>query len=286
MPFKPKQRSKSERFTFLIGNQCLLLVFSFQTRFSLSLSPCQVAVLQSSAFCLPRRVQERAGAEGRWGGKWSSMFMSLWADAGQRQIGDSSHMEGSCLHCWLVAYKGDAVYGTHRSALQIKTLCDTVLKIFTLGAKWKQSRESNIKRLQGSWQQCLRQRNLACLNSSSREGFFFSPFLPHSLSFFSSRLPTTSWGLSHCGLYFYQQWNTETPFTAAELVSCLEFGFVKASCLPLESSHACVHSLRLAHKGSSICFCCSKTAQPYTAESVIRGYCWCPVTLEQWGDTP
>ena len=190
-------------------------------------------------------------------------------------------MAGSCLHCQPVAYEGDAVYGTHWSALQFKTLGDTVFKIFMLSAKWKESRESNIKRLQGSWQQCLHQRNLACLNSSSWEGGFF-PFLPHSLSFFSSRLPTTSWGLSHCGLYFYQQWNTETPFTAAELVSCLEFGFIKASCLLLESSRTCVHSLRLARKECSICLCCSKTAQPYTAESVIRGDCCCHPGAMRW----
>lgn len=101
----------------------------------------------------------------------------------------------------------------------------------------KESRGSNTKRPQGSWQQCLCQRNLACLNSSSWAGWFF-PLSP-LLSVFSSWFPTTSWGLSHCGLYFYQQWNTETPFTAAELVSCLEFGFLKVSCLLLESSHTC-----------------------------------------------
>lgn len=115
------------------------------------------------------------------------------------------------------------------------------------------------------------------------KSIFFS-LSPFTLSFFSSQLPTTSWGLSHRGSYSYQQWNTETPFTAAELVSCLEFGFTKASCLLLESSRTCVHSLRIAHKESSVCSCCSKPAQLYTAESLTRGHCCSPVTLEQWDD--
>lgn len=102
--------------------------------------------------------------------------------------------------------------------------------------------------------------------------FFFFP-IPHHIS----------WGLSHCGLCFYQQWNRQTPFTAAKLVACLEFGFIKAGCLLLESSHTCICSLRPAHKECSICLCCSKTAWPYRAQAVSREEHCCAVTPEQWG---
>lgn len=48
----------------------------------------------------------------------------------------------------------------------------------------KESRDSNIKCLQGSWQQSLCQRNLACLNSSSWEGWFFPLSPPLSIFLF------------------------------------------------------------------------------------------------------
>lgn len=80
----------------------------------------------------------------------------------------------------------------------------------------------------------------------------FSPFSPTLYLSFLLVFPPHSEVWVTLGCTFINN-ETETPFTAAELVACLEFGFIKASCLLLESSRTCVHSLRLAHKESSIC---------------------------------
>lgn len=63
MPFNLKQHSKFKHIISTIGNQCLLSVFSFQIRFSLSFSHCQVPVLPVAALCLPRKVEGRADVE-------------------------------------------------------------------------------------------------------------------------------------------------------------------------------------------------------------------------------
>lgn len=174
----------------MIGNQCLLLVFSF----SLSLSQGQVPALPVAALCLPRRVEERADVEGN--DHWH-----LCHSEEMQVNGRLVTASGDTFLPALPACEGDAVYGTHWSALQPETLCSTVFKIFqNAQSQQKESRDSNTKRPQGSQQQCLCQRNLACLNCSSWADCLFP--LSSPLSFFSSWFPTTSWGLSHCGLYF------------------------------------------------------------------------------------
>lgn len=227
MPFNLKQHSKFEHVISMIGNQCLLLAFSFQIRFSLSLSHCQALVPAVAAY--PGELKK--------GLMWRKMTIDIYVTVRRcRSMTDWWQPSGDRFLPELSTCEGDAVCGTHWSALQPETICNNVFKIFqNAQSQQKESRNSNTKCPQGSWQKCLCQRNLACLNSSSWQRWLFP--LSSSLFFFSSWFPTTSWGLSHCGLCFYQQWNTETPFTAAELVSWLEFGFLKVSCLLLESSH-------------------------------------------------
>lgn len=169
-------------------------------------------------------------------GKWPLTFMSLWEDAGQWQIGDSPQVTGFCLHCQ--PGKGMLFMTLTSQLCNLKHFAIFFSKSFKMlraNKKKAGTQTQNVHKAHDS-NACAKEiwHVWTPLPEKTDFSLLSSPF-----SFFSSRCPTTSWGLSHCGLYFYQQWNTETTFTAAELISCLEFGFLKVSCLPLESSHSC-----------------------------------------------
>lgn len=194
MPFKPKQRSKFEHFSFLIGNRCIVLAFSFQTR--LLLSPHHIPVLPSAAFCFPRTAQEGAGAEGRWDRNSHGCF----CHSEQMPADDR----------WVTALTPRAPAHTLPSCLQNHH--------YTIGAKWKESKDSNVKRLQGSWQQRLCQRNVACLNASSWQGLFLFPF---SLTLYLLFLPRSPphpevWVTVGCAFI-----NSETDRHLSQLLSWL-----------------------------------------------------------------